>query len=244
MSQRSSSSGERSQRTRFDLLPDTSIALEPLTSQSLPLPPHIFFIVSSTSGSDTISVEQSITGNTLSPSEATPKATPPCMGDSVPDHDEIDPHEQIPSFLRLRNGIDMSDSHLNATITYLCRMVYPNDGDRLHTPSLILDEFLDVFSEICADEVDILPLQLANLKMLEFRIKEESAAILAAGAVNMEINGLEERTAAVAGISVYDEGPGDDDGSYYQCASDSEDNLYFQCALNGKTSSDEESSLY
>lgn len=72
----------------------------------------------------------------------------------------------------------------------------------------------------------------------------ESAAILAAGAVNMEINGLEERTAAVAGISVYDEGPGDDDGSYYQCASDSEDNLYFQCALNGKTSSDEESSLY
>lgn len=113
----------------------------------------------------------------MSPSEATPKATPPCMGDSVPDHDEIDPHEQIPSFLRLRNGIDMSDSHLNATITYLCRMVYPNDGDRLHTPSLILDEFLDVFSEICADEVDILPLQLANLKMLEFRIKEGLEAI-------------------------------------------------------------------
>ncbi|KAB8304706.1 hypothetical protein EYC80_004067 [Monilinia laxa] len=218
-----------------------------------------------------MSVEQSVIEYKLSPSKATPKATPPCMEDGISDHDETAPHEQLPSFPRLRDDIHMSDSHLIATITYFCRMVYPHDGDRLHTPSLILDELLSVFSDICADEVEILPFQRANLKMLEIYFKEGLEAIKGKkvelkmdlkgpihgynrsddeaddspqhhGEIKRDVsNGPAEEDDCCCRYPAYNEDPGDYDGSYCQCASDSEDDLYCQCSSN-QTSSDEEGS--
>lgn len=119
-----------------------------------------------------------VTGNESSPNQPTPKVTPPGMEQSAADHEEeTSTHDQLPTLSKLRGDIDMPDSHLHATITYFCRMVYPNDGERVHTPSAILDEFLNVFPEICADENDVLPFQLANLEMLEIRLKEGLEAI-------------------------------------------------------------------
>ncbi|ESZ93669.1 hypothetical protein SBOR_5974 [Sclerotinia borealis F-4128] len=124
-----------------------------------------------------MSGKQLTTGIESTPSKATPKVTPPGMENSASDHEDTTSHENLPSIPKLRDDIEMSDAHLNATITYLCRMVYPNDGDKLHTPSSILDQFLNVFSEICADENGILPFQLANLEMLEIRLREGLEAI-------------------------------------------------------------------
>ncbi|RAL67968.1 hypothetical protein DID88_008692 [Monilinia fructigena] len=97
------------------------------------------------------------------------------------------------------------------------------------------------------DEADYFPQHHGEIKGdvskddLYCHCNTESAAIIAAGAANLESDNPEEEDDCCCQYSAYNEDPGDDDGSYCQFSSDSEDDLYCQCSSN-QTSSDEEGS--
>ncbi|KAI9648667.1 hypothetical protein NHQ30_003305 [Ciborinia camelliae] len=161
------------------------------------------------------------TGTESTPTEATLKVTPAGMEDSASDQESS-------------LDIDTLDSHLHATITYFCRMVFPNDGEKSHTPSSALDDYLKAFGEIFADEEDILPFQHANLAMLELRLREGLEAMQ---------EKKEELEVELEGAG-YDCGSLSDDGTGYcrycggiegdECESDkSDDDHYCHCNADG-----------